>query len=141
MGDFIQLFTELKGVLGGAAAVGVSVALYLWSQRGQRQLDGANTEANISAIAHWKDVAERSDAALVAMTTRTDAALAAMTTRADKFAEERNEAYKQLARMEGQLAEMSRQLEAQNLKLETQSKEMQGLRDQVRNLEQIHATR
>ncbi|MGO4608433.1 hypothetical protein AB4142_19050 [Variovorax sp. 2RAF20] len=131
MGDFIQLFTELKGVLGGAAAVGVSVALYLWSQRGQRQLDGANTEANVSAIAHWKDVAERSDTALVAMTAR-----------ADKFAEERNEAYKQLARMEGQLAEMNRQLEAQNLKLETQSKEMQGLRDQVRNLqEQIHAPR
>ena len=131
MGDFIQLFTELKGVLGGAAAVGVSVALYLWSQRGQRQLDGANTVANVSAIAHWKDVAERSDAALVAMTTR-----------ADKFAEERNEAFRQLARMEGQLAEMNRQLEAQNLKLETQSKEMQGLRDQVRNLqEQIHAPR
>lgn len=131
MGDFIQLFTELKGVLGGAAAVGVSVALYLWSQRGQRQLDGANTEANVSAIAHWKDVAERSDAALVAMTQR-----------ADKFAEERNDAFRQLARMEGQLAEMNRQLEAQNSKLETQSREMQGLRDQVRNLqEQIHAPR
>ena len=131
MGDFIQLFTELKGVLGGAAAVGTSVALYLWSQRGQRQLDGANTEANVSAIAHWKDVAERSDAALVAMTQR-----------ADKFAEERNEAYKQLSRMEGQLVEMNRQLEAQNLKLSTQSKEMQGLRDQVRSLqEQIHAPR
>lgn len=131
MGDFIQLFNELKGVLGGAGAVGVAIALYLWNQRGQRQLDGANTEANVSAIAHWKDVAERSDAALVAMTQR-----------ADKFAEERNEAFRQLARMEGQLAEMNRQLEAQNKKLETQSQEMQGLRDQIRNLqEQIHAPR
>lgn len=138
MADFIQLFSELKGVLGGAGAVGVSVALYLWAQRGQRQLDGANTEANVSAIAHWKDVAERSDAALVAMTTR-----------ADTFAEQRNEAFKQLARMEGQLSEMSRQLAAQNVQLEAQSRrleaqsqEMQGLRDQIRDLqEQLHAPR
>lgn len=131
MGDFIQVFTELKTVIGGAGAVAVAVALYLWNQRGQRQLESANTEANVSAIAHWKDVAERSDRALVAMTERADA-----------FAEQRNEAYKQLARMEGQLAQMNLQLEAQNRKLETQSQEMQGLRDQVRNLqEQIHAPR
>ena len=138
MGDFIQVFTELKGVLGGAGAVAVSVALYLWNQRGQRQLEGANTEANVSAIAHWRSVAERSDAALVAMTLR-----------ADKFAEERNEVREAFARMEGQMAEMSKlialqnsQLEAQSKKLELQSEEMHGLRDQVRKLqEQIHAPR
>lgn len=124
MGEFIQLFTELKGVLGGAGALGVGVALYLWNQRSQRQLEGANTEANISAIEHWKDVAER-----------TDAALTTMTQRADKFAEERNEAYRSLARMEGQLAEMTRQLESQ-------SREMQGLRNQIQTLqEQINAKR
>jgi len=124
MGEFIQLFTELKGVLGGAGALGVGVALYLWNQRSQRQLEGANTEANISAIEHWRDVAERSDAALTAMTQR-----------ADKFAEERNEAFRSLARMEGQLAEMTRQLESQ-------SREMQGLRNQIQTLqEQINAQR
>lgn len=131
MGDLIQLFNELKGPFGGAGAVGIAVAVYFWSQKGQRQLDGANTEANVSAIAHWKDVAERSDKALVAMTER-----------ADMFAEQRNEAYKQLARMEGQLAQMNLQLEAQNRKLETQSQEMQGLRTQITNLqEQLNAQR
>jgi chromosome segregation ATPase len=138
MGEFIQLFNELRGVLGGTLAVGLTVAVYLYSQRGQRKLDGANTEANVSAIAHWKDVAERSDAALIAMTQR-----------ADKFAEDRNDAFRSLAHMEGQLAEMTRQLAAQNLQLEAQrkqleaqSQEMQGLRDQIRDLqEQIHAPR
>lgn len=122
MGDFIQLFTELKGVLGGAGAVGVAVFAYMWNQRGQRQLDTANTESNISAIEHWREVANRSDAALVAMTTR-----------ADKFAEERNEAWRALSRMEGQLAEMTRQLEAQ-------SRELQALRGQIQSLqEKSHA--
>jgi len=124
MGEFIQLFTELKGVLGGAGAVGIAVAAYLWNQRGQRQLEGANTVANISAIEHWKDVAERSDLALTAMTLR-----------ADRFAEERNEAFRSLARMEGQLAEMTRQMEVQG-------REMQGLRNQIQDLqEQINAKR
>lgn len=122
MGEFIQLFTELKGVLGGAGAVGVAVFLYMWNQRGQRQLEGANTDANISAIEHWREVANRSDAALVAMTTR-----------ADKFAEERNEAWRALSRMEGQLQEMTRQLEAQ-------SRELVALRGQIQDLqEKSHA--
>lgn len=118
MSEFIQLFNELKGVLGGAGAVGVAVFFYMWNQRGQRQLEGANTDANISAIEHWREVANRSDAALVAMTTR-----------ADKFAEERNEAWRALSRMEGQLQEMTRQLEAQ-------SRELVALRGQIQDLQE-----
>lgn len=122
MGDFIQIFNDLKGVLGGVGAIAVAAGIYFWRERGQRQLEGANTGANISAIDHWRAVAERSDAALVAMTER-----------ADKFAEERNEAIRALSRLEGQIAQMTLQLEAQ-------SRELQALREQVADLqEQTHA--
>lgn len=122
MGDFIQIFNDLKGVLGGVGAIAVAAGIYFWRERGQRQLEGANTGANISAIDHWRAVAERSDAALVAMTER-----------ADKFAEERNEAIRTLSRLEGQIAQMTLQLEAQ-------SRELQALREQVADLqEQTHA--
>jgi chromosome segregation ATPase len=122
VGDFIQIFNDLKGVLGGVGAIAVAAGIYFWRERGQRQLEGANTGANISAIDHWRAVAERSDAALVAMTER-----------ADKFAEERNEAIRALSRLEGQIAQMTLQLEAQ-------SRELQALREQVADLqEQTHA--
>ena len=65
-----------------------------------------------------------------------DAALVAMTLRADKFAEERNEAFRSLARMEGQIVEMSRQLAAQVEKIDAQTKETLALRNQIRHLEE-----
>ena len=100
MNELVALFNELKGALGGAAAVGISVAVYLWTQRGDRQLDSANTSANVSAIAHWRDVVAR-----------TDAQLKEMTERADKFAEERNAAWKIVAQLEGRIQELTRQVE------------------------------
>lgn len=127
--DWMAIIAELKPVLGGTAAVAVAAVLYLFNQRNQRALEGANTDSNISAIAHWKASAERSDAAL-----------AAMTLRADKFAAERMEADRMLARLEGQLSEMSRQLAAQTEKIDAQTKEMFALRSQIRHLEeQINA--
>lgn len=102
MGEFLALFQEMKGVFGGTAAIGIALAIYLWSQKGQRQLENANAEGNVSAITHWQEVVRRADAAL-----------AAMTERADKFAEERNEAYRELAKMEGRIEQLTKQIEAQ----------------------------
>lgn len=124
MTDFLNLFLEAKGVLGGAGAMAVATFVYLWTQRDQRKLDSANSEANVNAINHWQEVAARADAAL-----------AAMTQRADKFADERNEAYRALAKLEGRIEELTRQLEAQNNLII-------NLREQIAHLEgQIRAMR
>lgn len=129
MGDLVGLIAELKGPLGGFLSVAIGLGVYLWRERGQRAVTAANDEANISAITHWRSVADRSDKALEAMTLR-----------ADKFAEERNEALQTVGEMRGQLEAMSRQLTEQSALLRQQAEEMQGLRLQVASLkEQLNA--
>lgn len=136
MGDIVGLIAELKGPLGGFMAVAIAIGLYLWRERGQRAVGAANDAANISAIDHWKAVADRSDKALEAMTLR-----------ADKFAEERNEALQMVGEMRGQLTEMTRQLthqatllQQQADKLDLQASEMHALRGQVNSLkDQLNA--
>lgn len=116
MSDFLAVFMELKGVFGGAAAVGISVAIYLWTQRGERHLDSQNTAANVSAIQYWRDAAARSDAKE-----------AQERERADKFAQERNEAYRQLALLEGRIQELARQVEQATATISALREEIQQL--------------
>ncbi len=129
MGDLIGLIAELKGPLGGGFAIVVALAVYMWSQRGQRAVDAANNTSNISAIEHWKAVADRSDKALEAATDRANKALEAMTLRADKFAEERNEAWRAVAKLEGQISEMQRQMDTQTLDMQTLRQRFDALQE------------
>lgn len=122
MTDFITLFTELKGVFGGAAAIGIAAALYFFSQKNTREMAGADSAGQIKALAVYEEMlkAEREMRAQVEA-------------RADKFAEERNEAYRELYKLQGQMSELTKQIERQNAELER-------LRAQISNLEeQIHA--
>ncbi|SFO51704.1 hypothetical protein SAMN05216567_10142 [Variovorax sp. OK605] len=122
MSDFIALFTELRGVFGGAAAIGLAAAIYFFSQKSNREMAGADSAGQIKALAVYEDMlkSERE-------------ARAQAEARADKFAEERNEAYRELYKLQGQMSELTKQIERQNAELER-------LRAQISNLEeQIHA--
>ncbi|SDZ71335.1 hypothetical protein SAMN05518854_11789 [Variovorax sp. YR266] len=122
MNEFLQLFTELKGVFGGAAAIGIAAAYYFFSQKNSRDMAGADSAGQIKALAVYEEMlkSEREARALAEQ-------------RADKFAEERNEAYRELYKLQGQMSELTKQIERQNAELER-------LRAQISNLEeQIHA--
>lgn len=132
MAEIAALIAELKGPLGGAGAVAVALLVYLWRERGQRAVAASNEAGVIDSIRYWRDAVERSD--------KENDELKA---RADKFAEERNEAYRALAKVEGQLAEMTRQINAQTellraqaQQLDQQAQEMHGLRQQVASLKE-----
>lgn len=117
MNELIALFVELKAVFGGAAAIGVSAFIYFLTQKNSRDMAGADSAGQIKALAVYEEL----------LKTERDARAVAEQ-RADKFAEERNEAYRELYKLQGQMAEMARQLEKQNAELER-------LREQIRELE------
>lgn len=88
------------------------------------QVTRANNEANITAIATWKEMADRE---------REDKLEAIR--RADKFAVDRAEALAQVNEMKGRLSAMTETITAQ-------AAELGVLREQVRQLmEQVHALR
>ena len=122
MQDLIALILQFREVLGGAAAIGVSVALWLWRDRSNRELAGADAGGQIKALAVYEQL----------LTTERNAR-AQSDQRADLFAKERNDAYQQVWELKGQLKAMAEQLAVQN-------QELAALRDQVRALkEQINA--
>jgi chromosome segregation ATPase len=122
MEDLLKLFVELRGAIGGAAAIGVSVALWLWSNRNSREMAGADANGQIKALSVYDQLLK---------TEREQRALAEQ--RADQFAKERNEAYQQVWELKGQMKAMTEQLALQN-------QELNELRDQVRGLkEQMNA--
>lgn len=122
MEEAFKLFSELKGVLGSAAAIGLSAFVYLWSQKNSRDASNADTAGQIKALGVYEEMLK---------TEREAKAQAEQ--RADQFAKERNEAYQQVWELKGQMKAMTDQLQAQN-------QELAQLRDQVRALkEQIDA--
>ncbi len=52
-----------------------------------------------------------------------------MTLRADKFAEERNEAWRAVAKLEGQISEMQRQMDTQTLDMQTLRQRFDALQE------------
>jgi septal ring factor EnvC (AmiA/AmiB activator) len=122
MTELIALFMELKSVFGGAVAIGLAAALYFLSQKNSRDMAAADSAGQIKALAVYEEMlkAERE-------------ARAQAEQRADKFGEERNEAYQELYKLQGQMSELTKQIERQNGELER-------LRAQISKLEeQIHA--
>lgn len=76
------------------------------SQSSNDAVTRANNEANVSAIETYKDLLETERAARKESDQR-----------ADRFAEERNEAWKEVYKMQGQIEALTRQVEAQNLEI------------------------
>lgn len=99
MEDMVRLFAELKGVFGGAAAIGISAFVYFWSQRNSREAASADTAGQIKALGVYEEMLK---------TEREAKAQAEQ--RADMFAKERNEAYQQVWELKGQLKQLTEEL-------------------------------
>lgn len=122
MDEALKLFGEIKGAVGGAVAIAISVFVYLWTQKNSRQAADADTGAQIKALGVYE-----------AMLSKERERSAQAEQRADQFAKERNEAYQQVWELKGQLKAVLDQLQAQSL-------ELAQLREQVRAMkEQINA--
>jgi len=97
--EALKLFAELKGVFGGAVAIGVSAFVYLWSQRDKRAMSGADSAGQIKALDVYEEL----------LKTEREAR-AASDQRADQFAKERNEAYQQVWELKGQMKQLTEEL-------------------------------
>lgn len=95
----------LASVVGTALSIFAGWRIYR-AQNSNEAVTRASNEANVSAIETYKDLVESERAA------RREAEA-----RADKFAEERNEAWKEVYTMRGQIEALTRQVEAQNTEL------------------------
>ncbi|KVE36374.1 hypothetical protein [Burkholderia sp. TSV86] len=106
MDDLIKLFTELKGVVGGVLAVAMSIVIWMWRERSQREMTGADASGQIKALAVYEGLLKAEREARMSADQRVD-----------QFAKERNDAYQQVWELKGQLKGALEQLEGQNREL------------------------
>jgi septal ring factor EnvC (AmiA/AmiB activator) len=129
MTEILALFMELKGPLGGAGALAIAFAIYMFLQKGQRSVEGADQAGTIRSIGIYDELLKNERARC-----------AQAEERSDKFAEERNAALTALYELKGAMTEMTKHFEAQlvdlNKKLAEQGEEVTALRGQIRHLEE-----
>jgi len=99
----------VAAILAGAASVFTGWRV-MRNQNSGDSVSRASNEANIAAIDTYKEMVEKLQAAKDSMEARLVTQISAAEARADRFAEERNEAWKELYQVKGKLEAMADQI-------------------------------